>query len=177
MKSILFSLVLLGSALSTFAQQGKEILYVGTFSVRGSEGIYVYEFERSKGTFTRIQIVQTFESPSFLAVHPSGKFLYSVNRGATEDLANSGSVSAYAIDAKSGKLSLLNHKPSYGRDPCHISIDQTGRLAFISNYTEGNFIVLEINKNGSLDRLADSVRFHGSSVNASRQGKPYIHSA
>lgn len=61
--------------------QQKEIMYVGTFFGTGSEGIYVLEFDRAKGKFTHIQTVPTRESPTFLDIHPSGKFLYAVNRG------------------------------------------------------------------------------------------------
>lgn len=164
--------------ISLKAQPSKEIVYVGTFSVRGSEGIYVYAFERSSGTLQLIQTVNTLESPTFLTVHPSGKFLYSVNRGAVPGHnKNSGSVSAWSIDQGSGKLTLLNHKPSYGNGPCHISTDQTGKLVFISNYVEGNLVVFPLSADGSLGECADSIRFTGKSIHKERQEKPHIHSA
>lgn len=163
--------------ISLKAQPSKEIVYAGTFSVRGSEGIYVYAFERSSGTLQLIQTVNTLESPTFLAVHPSGRFLYSVNRGAAPGHKNSGSVSAWSIDQGSGKLTLLNHKPSYGNGPCHISTDQTGKLVFISNYVEGNLVVFPLSADGSLGECADSIRFTGKGTHKERQEKPHIHSA
>jgi 6-phosphogluconolactonase len=163
--------------ISLRAQSSKEIVYVGTFSVRGSEGIYVYTFERSSGMLQLIQTVNTLESPTFLALHPSGKFLYSVNRGVVPGQKNSGSVSAYSIDQGSGKLTLLNHKSSYGNGPCHISTDQTGKLVFISNYVEGNLIVFPLSPDGSLRECADSIRFTGKGIHMERQDKPHIHSA
>lgn len=159
------------------SQKPKEIIYVGTYSVRGSKGIYVYQFDRAKGKLNPIQMVETPASPTFLAIHPSGKFLYSVNRGAIDEMKNSGSVSAFSIDQKTGKLTLLNQRPSYGTDPCHISIDNSGKWAFISNYTEGNFIVLPIFDDGLLGSSADSRKHMGSSVNPDRQKKPFVHSA
>ncbi|MFZ6011606.1 MAG: lactonase family protein [Bacteroidota bacterium] len=177
MRKMIFLLLFLNFCATLFAQQGKEILYVGTFSVRDSEGIYVFQFDRRQGTLQLLQAVKTIESPSFLAIHPSGKFLYSVNRGNIPEQKKSGSVSAYAIDQSSGMLTLLNHKPSYGSGPCHISIDQTGSLTFVSNYTEGTLTVLRLNNDGSLGELADSIRYFGSSVNKERQDKPHIHSA
>jgi 6-phosphogluconolactonase len=157
--------------------QPKEIVYVGTFSVRGSEGIYVYAFERSTGTLQLIQTMNTLESPTFLALHPSGKFLYSVNRGAVPGQKNSGSVSAWSIDQGSGKLTLLNHKPSYGNGPCHVSTDHTGKLVFISNYVEGNLVVFPLAADGSLGECVDSIRFTGKGIHKERQDKPHIHSA
>jgi 6-phosphogluconolactonase len=169
-------LVLFLICFSTFAQKGKEILYVGTFFGTGSQGIYVCEFDRAKGKLKQIQVMPTPESPSFLAVHPSGKYLYSVNRGSIEEMPNSGSVSAFNIDPKTGKLSPLNQRPSYGSGPCHISMDKTGKWAFVSNYVEGNFVVLPIFDDGLLGSSSDSRKHMGSSVNKERQEKPHAHS-
>jgi 6-phosphogluconolactonase len=159
------------------AQRQKEIMYVGTFFGTGSEGIYVLEFDRTKGRFTHIQTVPTPESPSFLDIHPSGKFLYSVNRGSVEQMENSGSVSAFAIDGATGKLTLLNERPSYGMGPCHISVGKSGKWVFISNYQEGNVVILPIFDDGLLGTSAGARRHLGHSVNAERQEKPHVHSA
>lgn len=170
-------ILILFFASSALPQEKKEILYAGTYTVRGSEGIYVYQFDRNNGDLTFIQSVKTIESPTFLAIHPSGKFIYSVNRGPAPGSDKIGSVSAYAIDSSTGKLRLLNHQSSYGAGPCHIATDKTGKLAFISNYLGGNLIVLPIEEDGSLGRCVDSVSFSGSGLNKERQDKPHIHSA
>lgn len=159
-----------------YGQKTKEIVYVGTFFGKGSEGIYVYEFERAKGRLKQIQVVKTITSPSFIALHPSGKFLYAVNRGSLEEMKSSGSVSAFSIDQKTGKLTLLNSRPSYGSEPCHISIDHSGKWAFVSNYMEGNFVVLSLFDDGLLGSSSDSRKHIGRSVNESRQEKSHVHS-
>jgi 6-phosphogluconolactonase len=164
-------------AISTQAQLPKEIMYTGTYSVRGSEGIYVYEFTRSKGTFEQVQALKTLEGPGFLAVHPSGKFLYSVNGGAMPGQQKPGSVSAYAIDQSTGKLSLINHQSSYGTGPCHVTTDHSGKLIFVSNYREGNLTVFPVRGDGSVGTISDSIRFTGSSANKQRQEKAHVHSA
>ena len=177
MKNALLFLFLIFVIISVQAQAPKEILYVGTFSVRGSEGIYVYAFDRSESAFRLVQAVSTLESPSFLTLHPSGKFLYSVNRGPVPGHKNSGSVSAWSIDQTSGELTLINHKPSYGNGPCHISTDHTGKVVFVSNYTEGNLIVFPLSSDGSLGACTDSVRFTGKGIHKERQDQAHIHSA
>lgn len=159
------------------AQPTKEILYVGTFSVRGSEGIYAFSFDRVKRTLKLLQTVPSLESPSYLAIHPTGKFLYSVNRGKADVTDNGGSVSAYGIDPKSGKLSGLNHRPSYGDGPCYISVDKTGKYVFIANYNEGNLVVLPLFDDGIIGNPSDAKKYVGSSINPSRQEGPHIHSA
>ena len=177
MKKVFPILLLFFLSTFSFAQKTKEIIYVGTYSTRGSQGIYVFQFDRAKSKLSPLQIVQTPASPTFLAIHPSGKFLYSVNRGPIEEMPNSGSVSSFSIDPKTGKLTLLNQRPSYGMDPCHINIDKTGKWAFISNYTEGNFVVLPIFDDGLLGSSSGSRKHMGSSIHPERQRKAYVHSA
>jgi 6-phosphogluconolactonase len=155
----------------------KELLYVGTFSVRGSAGLYVYNFNRAKRTLTLVQTVPTPESPSFVGIHPTGKFLYSVNRGKAKDSDLEGSISAFAIDAKTGRLSDLNNRSSFGADPCHISFDKTGQYAFVSNYGEGNLVVLPVFEDGLVGNPSDSKKYIASSVNPARQESSHIHSA
>jgi 6-phosphogluconolactonase len=165
------------SCCNTNAQQKKEVLYAGTFFGTGSKGIYVFEFDRIKGKLTLLQTVPTLESPTYLEIHPSGKFLYAVNRGPVEEMQNSGSVSAYSIDGTTGKLTLLNQRPSYGNGPCYISIDKTGKWAFIANYQEGNFVVMSVFDDGLLGSSSGARKHLGNSVNAERQEKPHVHSA
>jgi 6-phosphogluconolactonase len=173
---ILVIACVLGS-LTMNGQNKKEMLYVGTFFGTGSQGIYVFAFDRANGKLTPVQTVQTLESPTFLDIHPSGKFLYSVNRGSVDETKNSGSVSAFSIDPRTGKLSPLNQRPSYGFGPCYISIDHTGKWAFISNYNEGNFVVMPIFDDGLLGSSADARRHLGHGVNSERQEKAHVHSA
>jgi 6-phosphogluconolactonase len=159
------------------AQIQKEIIYVGTYSTRESKGIYVFELNRITGNLKLIQTIQDLESPTFLEIHPTGKYLYSVNRGSILTGENFGSASAYAIDGKTGKLTLINHVSSFGQDPCHIAIDKSGEWAFVSNYNEGTLVVMQILQDGSLGATSDSKKYSGRSVNQSRQDQPRIHSS
>jgi 6-phosphogluconolactonase len=169
----LFTLTALFLSFIARAQSPKEIMYVGTYSTRGSEGIYVLEFDRATGSLKQLQGVQNAKSPTFLAIPPSGKVLYSVNEATT----TSGGVSSYAIEPKTGKLTLMNQESAHGRGPCHIALDQTGKLAFVSNYGAGTFTVLPIQSDGKFGAATDSIKYEGKGPNAQRQDKPHIHSA
>lgn len=158
-------------------QSNKVIMYVGTYSVRGSEGVYVFSFDRKAGTLTPVQAVTNRQSPSFLAVHPSGRFLYAVNEAAQNGPAKAGSVSAYSVDRATGKLAFLNEQSSEGGAPCHISIDRTGKTAFVSNYMGGNLAVLPIGPDGRLGVASDTVQDKGAGPNKKRQEGPHVHSA
>jgi 6-phosphogluconolactonase len=177
MKNVLLLLILLSLALCSEAQTKKEVLYVGTNSVRGSKGIYAFTFNRAKQTLTLLQEVPSLESPTFIAIHPTNKFLYSVNRGKADIADQGGSVSAYGIDPITGRLSGLNNKSSYGEGPCHVVVDKKGDHVFVSHYGDGNLTVLSLFKDGLVGSVSDAKKFTGNSVNAERQQSPHIHSA
>ncbi|MCI0681156.1 MAG: lactonase family protein, partial [Gemmataceae bacterium] len=115
-------------------------------------------------------------SPSFLAIHPTGKFLYAVGETASFQKQKSGAVSAFALDRKSGELKLLNQQPSMGAAPCHIVVDKAGKNALVANYTGGSAAVLPIQADGSLGEPSSFVQHKGKSVNKSRQEAPHAHS-
>ena len=56
-------------------------LYVGTYThgKMPSEGIYLLELDLASGRLTTKGAVARLPNPSFLAIHPSRKFLYAVN--------------------------------------------------------------------------------------------------
>ena len=164
MKSIIFTFMGLLAGVMTFAQKtSKEILYIGTYTQKG-EGIYVYEFDRKDYSFKELQVLTAKTSPSFLEFHPSKKYLYAANEG-------NSTVSAYAIDQATGKLSALNAQPSQGRGPCHVSVDPKGRFIYVSNYGSGDLAVYKINTDGSIGALADTIQDKGGEGQ-----KPHMHS-
>jgi 6-phosphogluconolactonase (cycloisomerase 2 family) len=66
-----------------------------------------------------------------------------------------GSVSAFAIDPKSGQLSLLNTVSSGGPGPSHLSIHPSGRFVLVANYFGGSVEVLPILADGRLGPASD----------------------
>lgn len=117
-------------------------------------------------------------SPSFLALHPNGRTLYAVNESRRySGLTNSGSVSAFSIDAASGKLTLLNLVASGGADPAHLTTDRTGRWLFVANYSGGSVAVFPIRQDGGLEEASQVVQFTGSTkADPVRQEAPHAHS-
>ena len=172
----------LGLALQplAFAQRrrprSRELLvYVGTYTSGKSEGIYLYSLNPSSGELNHIATTKGVVNPSYLAIAPGRRYLYAVNE--IEEFAGkkSGAVSAFAINQRSGELRLLNQQPSMGGAPCYVVVDQTGRFVLVANYSGGNFAVLPIKGDGSLDEATDLRQDGGSSINTERQGGPHAH--
>src|SRR5688572_26143242 len=147
-------------------------LFVGTYTQKGSKGIYVYRFNTESGEATWLSNTDSVVNPSYLAVSSNGKFLYAVNETGGE---KPGAVSAFSFDRKNATLSLINQQPSGGDHPCYISLHPNGRWAVVGNYTGGNVAALPIQPDGSLKPIAQVVQHAGSSVNKERQEKAHVH--
>lgn len=169
------TIILLLWPLMSFTQS-KEIIYVGTFSERGSKGIYVMEFDRASGNSSIIQTIKSKESPNFLAIGPQGRFLYSANSQGLEQMPDWGSVSSYAIDQKTGMLTSINDQPSYGKGACHISVYPGGKWIFVSNYGDGIFSILPVTQEGKIGASSQRMQLKGSSIDPKRQTGPHTHS-
>src|SRR5208337_5526792 len=116
------------------------LVLVGTYTNKtDSKGIYAYEFDAETGKLTAKGLAVETPDPSFLAIHPNGKFVYAVNESEKKS-----AISAFALDAQSGKLTLLNQLPALGEDPCYLSFDRTGKYLFVANYSSGNVVVFPI---------------------------------
>ncbi|MGA8314160.1 MAG: lactonase family protein [Terriglobales bacterium] len=154
---------------------GKDLVYIGTYTDHGSKGIYVYRFDGATGQVTTLGVAAESPQPSFLTVDPTEHFLYAVNELDTYKGQHTGAVSGYSIDAATGKLSLLNEVSSRDAGPAHITLDQTGKYALVSNYTLGSVAVFPVLQDGRLGDFTDFVRHKGSSVNVERQEGPHAH--
>ena len=152
------------------------LVYVGTYTNKSaSKGIYVYSFDPGTGKLSSLGVAAESEDPSFLALHPSGKYLYAVNEIEHFGAQKSGAASAFSIDQKTGKLTLLNQAATRGAGPCHISLDKTGRFALVANYDGGSVTTFPVHDDGTLGESADFVQHHCSSVNKERQEGPHAH--
>jgi 6-phosphogluconolactonase len=154
------------------------IMYVGTYTRAPSKGIYAYRWQPATGAVTPMGAaglaVET-ENPSFLAVHPNQRFVYAVNEVSRYDGREGGSVSAFAVDRGSGKLTLLNRVPSRGADPCHLAVDASGKWLFVANYTGGSVAAFPVREDGSLGDASTFFQHSGSSIDKERQNGPHAH--
>jgi 6-phosphogluconolactonase len=154
------------------------LVYFGTYTTGKytSKGVYVSRLDTANGTLTPPQLAAETSSPSFLAVHPTGNFIYSVNEVSTFDGKTSGAVSAFQVDRSTGLLKALNQQPSVGAGPAHLVVDKEGRNVLVANYGGGSVAVLPLEKNGKLKSASAFVQHTGSSVNPQRQKEPHAHS-
>jgi 6-phosphogluconolactonase len=152
-------------------------LYIGTYTNKGSDGIYLASFDAKTGAISQKLSVKNVVQPSFLAVSNNGKFVYAVNETDDFDAQKSGYVSAFSVDPKTGDLRLLNKQTTKGGAPCHISLTTDGKFAVVANYTGGNVALFPIGADGSLEPASDSAQHSGSGPRKDRQEAAHAHSA
>jgi 6-phosphogluconolactonase len=146
-------------------------VFIGTYTRGTSKGIYAARFDDKTGKLTSLGLAAGTSNPSFLALHPNQRFLYAANENAQ------GTVSAFAIDATTGRLKLLSIVSSKGSGPCHVELDRSGQFLFAANYNSGSVAVFPVRENGTLGEASKSVQHSGSSANPQRQEGPHAHSA
>lgn len=104
----------------------------------------VFAYDKTRGTLDNLQTVSTlpesFTGQSTCAevqVHPSGRFVYGSNRG--DD-----SIAVFGFDARKGKLTLVEHRPTQGKTPRHFAFDPTGRWLLAGNQGSDNVVVFRV---------------------------------
>ena len=146
------------------AQPEKYRVYLGT-----GKDIYHLELDLKDGTMSKVVLAAEVANPSFIAIHPSNKFVYSVSE------VNKGSIVAFAVDAKTGNLKELNSQSAGGSGPCHLVVDKTGKAVLAANYNSGSCTSIRIKSDGSLGDPATILQHKGSSILPNQKG-PHAHS-
>src|SRR5437763_14295227 len=90
--------------LVALSKTATSLVYIGTYTGEKSKGIYAYRFHPDSGEIDSLGLVGETGSPSFLAIHPNRRFLYAVNEKDNFGGQKSGSVTAFSIDPKTGRL-------------------------------------------------------------------------
>jgi 6-phosphogluconolactonase len=148
--------------------------FIGTYTQTGSDGIYVCRVDPDTGVLTPISSAKT-PNPTFLALHPNGRFLYAAN----ELDADAAAVTAYAIHPATAALTELNQQPTHAPAPCHVVVDATGRWLIAANYGNGDICVYPIQNDvtvGALGPLSQRIQQTSQAANTERQEGPHGHS-
>ncbi len=148
------------------------LAFVGTYTTKtNSKGIYAFRYDAATGKLAPLGVAAETADPSFLVIHPNGKYLYAVDESGKASM-----VSAFALDKATGHLTLLNQLPALGEDPCYISLDRSGKFVLVANYTSGNIAVFPLLADGRLGEHTALVQDSGTlGPNKERQEGPHAH--
>lgn len=151
------------------AQKNNYRLLIGTYTNTGkSQGIYSYEIDMQKGVFTQKSVTTGVTNPSYLAITPDKKFVYSVCENTKGSAAN-----AFNFNEKTAGLTFINSSLTKSNGPCYISA--TKKHVFTANYGGGSISVFGRNQDGSLTDVLQLIQHVGKSINSERQNEPHVH--
>lgn len=163
-----------GAAHGAAREPAKFWVFVGTYTDGKGKGIYRMTLDARTGKLSEPVLAAELDNPSFLAVHPSRKFLYAVNE--TSRPGGTGGVTAFALDPATGTLAKLNRESSGGDGPCHLVVDAAGKNVLVANYGGGSVAVLPIGPDGRLSPASAVIKHIGKAADPQRQGSPHAHS-
>ncbi len=145
------------------ARASGDVLWIGTFTAKGAEGIYSAEFDPASGEIGKVQLRAGGDDPAFLALHPSKPVLYSIG-------ANTLSAYDYTAD---GKLTLRNVIPSAGKGPCHIAVDPAGKFLATADYWSGRATLYRLEEAGNIASVLRNIVHKGKGTHPERQDAPH----
>lgn len=125
----------------------EEVLFVGTYTNNGSEGIYRFNFDVNTGKLTDQTLAAQIDNPSFITFAPDKKTLYAV--GEVDDYnGDSGTITTFNV--KDTMLTKLDMMSTFGANPCYVGVSENGNDVVVANYTGGNFTIYKTLENGTL---------------------------
>lgn len=140
-----------------FSPDGQRVYVLNELAL----SVTVFDYDAKAGAMTPIQTIETlpesvkakevFNSASEIRVHPSGKFVYTANRG-------NDSITVYSVDESNGRLSLVEVEPIHGAWPRNFNIDASGRWVLAAGKNTNSISIFSIDQNtGELQFTRDAV--------------------
>ena len=132
-------------------QKKDYIAFIGTNSVRGSQGIYTVQID---GDSLQAKVISTQEAynTGALALSHSKKYLYAASEGMTFEGKASGGAMAYEI-GPNGTLRYLGGAITGGQRPCCMDISQNDDELYVANFFGQTLAMIPINQDGSLQSM------------------------
>ncbi len=109
-----------------------------------SNEVIAFAWDDARGTLTELQTTSTLPSDfqgtntaAEIGVHANGRFLYVSNRGHD-------SIVVFAIDAQTGKLTLVERASSRGKTPRYFAFDPSHEWLIVNNQEGDNVVVFRV---------------------------------
>ena len=151
------------------------VVYTGCYGNEDAgHGVGTWRFDTGTGALRHVKTAPV-NSPSFVARHPGGRYLYAVCERDGFAGTPDGAVASFAIDPHDGTLTEIGKVRSHGTSACHVSVAPGGRFAVVANYGNGRVASFPVGDDGSLGEAVQVVQHEGSSTHPTRQHGPHAH--
>lgn len=144
-------------------------IFVGTYTQRGSEGIYELNFNDENGEIGLAGLVVKTENPSYLTISKDRSLVVAVNE------MTEGTVSVFKQNGQA--YEKVSGMATGGMHPCYIDFNEDETRLSIANYSSGNTSTMMIDMKGNLADLQVIDHLGDLGTNAERQEGPHGHFA
>ncbi|NKE55503.1 lactonase family protein [Lentzea sp. PSKA42] len=131
----------------------------------GAKGIGIGTYDTANGQLKTTGVITGVVNPSFVIESRDGRFLYAVNENTKGEVT--------AINA--GSLKVINKVATGGADPCHLTLDPSGKHLITADYSSGSLSVFPVKADGGLGARTQKVQHKGSGPDPERQKGPHAH--
>jgi len=123
---------------------------------RKAKGFTRFRYDASSGKLTALGVAAETPDPSFVAIHPTGKYLYAVNES-----GKSSKVTSFALDAKTGKLTQLNQVLRSARIPVTSRSTRPANTFSSRITTSGTLVVFRFLTDGKIGEKTALIQDNG----------------
>lgn len=154
------------------------LVFVGTYTLTTSKGIYALKFDPTNGSFSEPWLASVAQNPTFLAFDSTKKHIYASGELKLPDVKPAlGGITAYSVDAASGMLTFINQEATGSGATTHLTVDATDHMVIACNYSAAYECSLPILPNGSLGPRTSFIPHIGPlGPNKDRQNQAHAHS-
>lgn len=138
---------------------------IGTTDKSDSSGVSVARLDPESGEISFEGFTPTAPGPGYLTFSPDKNAVFIV----TGDQM----VSSYRFS--DGELTLIGSQPANGLNPCHVAVLPSGKMIFVSNYSDGSFSAYAVEDGYQLSEAIYTEKYEGSGPHETRQQKPHAH--
>lgn len=152
-----------------------QLVWVG--SKQPGEGILTFVFSSAEGSLSSAGRITQQDSPTWLEVHPNGRFLVAVHDLShhTGVPAGVGFVTSYRIQPD-GALERICTQSTNGHGNTCATFDRTGRFLLVTRYWEGGISVLPFDsETGVVGEVTARPDHTGAGPHPLRQSSPHPH--
>ena len=164
----------------------KYTTYVGSYTAEGHpDGVHILESDADTGAMRVLGVLNTFESPIYMALNRDCTRLYTVlGRPSFGPEKRNGGVAVFAV--KGDGLEFMNEIRTGWTIPCHVSLDPSEKTLVYAEYSCGTAGYVNLLGDGSLDPACAApapesinplcqVKHFGDGPNKPRQDSAHAH--
>jgi 6-phosphogluconolactonase len=135
-------------------------LFVGKYAKTGEKGLYTYDMNLKKGTFSLLSESDAGPNPSYFCISKKNGKIYVANEVRKFNDIKGGGLTTLQYNAN-GVMEKLNEIAVPNGGPCFISLSHNEDFLFMANYSGGSIAVIKLDNEGIPQGISDTIFYKG----------------